>query len=57
MKSEALSAYSPEEMLPGENIQTDQELQHAAKDLGTTIFHPVGTCSMGKVDFIPLIIN
>ena len=50
MKSEALSAYSPEEMLPGENVQTDQELQHAAKDLGTTIFHPVGTCSMGKVD-------
>jgi choline dehydrogenase len=33
--------------LPGPAVQTDAELQRAAGDLGTTIFHPVGTCRMG----------
>ena len=27
---------------------SDEELIHAAGDLGTTIFHPVGTCKMGN---------
>jgi len=50
MKSSALKEFTPEEMLPGPNLNSDQELQNAARDLGTTIFHPVGTCQMGKVD-------
>ncbi|MEK9717128.1 MAG: GMC oxidoreductase, partial [Pelagibacteraceae bacterium] len=50
MKSNALKEFTPEEMLPGPNLNSDQELQNAARDLGTTIFHPVGTCQMGKVD-------
>jgi choline dehydrogenase len=33
--------------LPGPDVQTDEDLVHAAGDLGTTIFHPVGTCKMG----------
>lgn len=37
-------------MLPGVNITTDEDLAHAAGDLGTTIFHPVGTCKMGNDD-------
>jgi len=43
----SLAPYSPEEYLPGPDCQTDEELAHAAGDIGTTIFHPVGTCRMG----------
>jgi len=43
----ALAAYQPREYLPGAAAQTDEELVRAAGDIGTTIFHPVGTCAMG----------
>jgi choline dehydrogenase len=43
----ALAKYQPEEFLPGEKFRTDEELARAAGDIGTTIFHPVGTCRMG----------
>jgi choline dehydrogenase len=43
----ALAKYRPEEFLPGPEIQSDAELARAAGDIGTTIFHPVGTCRMG----------
>ncbi len=42
----ALAPYSPREYLPGEGLQSDGELTRAAGDIGTTIFHPVGTCRM-----------
>lgn len=50
MQSDSLKPFTPEEMLPGPNIHSEIELQNAARDLGTTIFHPVGTCAMGNVD-------
>ncbi len=43
----ALAKYRPEEFLPGAKFRTDEELARAAGDVGTTIFHPVGTCKMG----------
>jgi len=43
----ALAKYQPEEFLPGPKFQSDEELARAAGDVGTTIFHPVGTCKMG----------
>ncbi|MDR5855898.1 GMC family oxidoreductase N-terminal domain-containing protein [Caballeronia sp. LZ062] len=43
----ALARYAPEEILPGVQYQTEEELAKAAGDIGTTIFHPVGTCRMG----------
>jgi len=43
----ALAKYQPEEFLPGPKFQSDEELARAAGDIGTTIFHPVGTCKMG----------
>jgi choline dehydrogenase len=46
----ALAPYSPEEYKPGMQYQTDDELVKAAGDIGTTIFHPVGTCKMGRAD-------
>ncbi len=45
--SSALAKYQPEEFKPGPSAQTDEQLAHAAGDIGTTIFHPVGTCKMG----------
>ncbi len=43
----ALARYEPAEFKPGPEVQTDAELAKAAGDIGTTIFHPVGTCKMG----------
>ncbi|MGZ5035207.1 MAG: GMC family oxidoreductase [Usitatibacter sp.] len=48
MAAAALSRYTPEEWRPGPAARTDAELVKAAGDLGTTIFHPVGTCRMGR---------
>ena len=50
MNSKALATFAPKEELPGDHIQTDNELINAARNLGTTIFHPVGTCAMGNID-------
>jgi choline dehydrogenase len=44
----AMRAYSPEECRPGSHLQSEEELARAAGDIGTTIFHPVGTCRMGR---------
>ena len=46
----ALARYAPEEFLPGPKFQSDDELARVAGDIGTTIFHPVGTCRMGAAD-------
>ena len=43
----ALGKYRPEEYRPGAQLTTDEELLNGARDVGTTIFHPVGTAKMG----------
>ncbi|HEX5007023.1 MAG TPA: GMC family oxidoreductase N-terminal domain-containing protein [Hyphomonadaceae bacterium] len=45
-----LKRFHPEEYLPGAQLTTDTELMKAAGDIGTTIFHPVGTAKMGRRD-------
>ncbi|MEY3970759.1 MAG: hypothetical protein RLZZ80_457 [Pseudomonadota bacterium] len=50
MASPALAPYRPEEVLPGPRLVSEDDLAKAAGDLGTTIFHPVGTCAMGAFD-------
>ncbi|MDP2064308.1 MAG: GMC family oxidoreductase N-terminal domain-containing protein [Phaeovulum sp.] len=43
----AFQRFHPEEFRPGPGFQTEAELVRAAGDIGTTIFHPVGTARMG----------
>jgi len=43
----ALAPYHPKEVRPGVQFQSDDELARLAGDIGTTIFHPVGTAKMG----------
>jgi len=48
MAQPALSRFKPEEFRPGPSVgDGDAELIQAAGDIGTTIFHPVGTAKMG----------
>ena len=48
MAAPALAKYQPREWLPGAHLESDEELMNASGDLGATIFHPVGTCRMGR---------
>jgi choline dehydrogenase len=43
----ALAQHIAEEMIPGPTARTDDELLDNARNVGTTIYHPVGTCKMG----------
>ena len=43
----ALARLYPVEYRPGAELTSDADLIHAAGDIGTTIFHPVGTVKMG----------
>ncbi len=48
MAQPAMAPYQPREYLPGPSVGDDDEsLARAAGDIGTTIFHPVGTAKMG----------
>jgi choline dehydrogenase len=49
-ESAALKCYAPVEFMPGPQFQSEAELVQAAGQIGTTIFHPVGTCKMGRAD-------
>lgn len=48
LSSRALQRFQPSEHLPGPAYRTRQQLFEAAGRIGTTIFHPVGTCKMGR---------
>jgi choline dehydrogenase len=46
----AMMKYEPQEFTPGPAFRTEEELIDGARRIGTTIFHPVGTCKMGRAD-------
>lgn len=48
MATDAMRPFTPEEHLPGAAIRSDADLQRAAGDISTTIFHPVSTARMGN---------
>ncbi|MGA7984235.1 MAG: GMC family oxidoreductase [Burkholderiales bacterium] len=48
MAAKALAKYRPEEFRPGPGVAEDNALEQAAGELGTTIFHPIGSCKMGN---------
>lgn len=48
VQAQALQAFAPQEYLPGPSLETEEQLHEAAARVGTTIFHPVGTCRMGN---------
>ncbi|MFG6176026.1 GMC family oxidoreductase [Halomonas sp. THAF12] len=46
----AFARYAPEEVKPGVQYESDEDLARLAGEIGTTIFHPVGTTAMGRDD-------
>ncbi len=44
----ALARYIERELMPGSDAVTDEQLLEHARTWGTTIYHPVGTCAMGR---------
>jgi len=50
MAAPAMAKYRPQEFRPGPEAESDEDLARAAGDIGTTIFHPVGTAKMGQDD-------
>ena len=44
----SFARFRPQEYKPGPAYESDADLERAAGDIGTTIFHPVGTARMGS---------
>ncbi|MEQ5285318.1 choline dehydrogenase [Providencia huaxiensis] len=50
MAQPALDPYRGEEISPGKQISTDEELDTFVRERAETAFHPCGTCKMGHDD-------
>jgi choline dehydrogenase len=53
----ALASFHPQEWKPGSQYESDADLARLAGDIGTTIFHPVGTCRMGRDDDVDAVVD
>ena len=51
LKSKTFKKYQPEELRPGFEFESDEELVKEGSKFTQTIFHPVGTCKMGNDDY------
>ena len=47
---QAFDPYRGEELAPGKDVQTDDEIDHWVADNAETGYHPCGTCRMGTDD-------
>jgi choline dehydrogenase-like flavoprotein len=43
----AMAPYTVCETVPGPEVQSDEDFAEFARNAGTNVFHPVGTCKMG----------
>ncbi len=50
MQQKAFDGFDAKEFRPGPSFNSDEELLKQIGEIATTIFHPVGTCKMGKPD-------
>ncbi|XOV78719.1 MAG: GMC family oxidoreductase [Aestuariibacter sp.] len=50
LQTEVFKQYDAEELLPGKDVNTDEELLAFIRRRSETIYHPVGTCKMGAAD-------
>lgn len=57
MSQPAMAAYDPEEVKPGAQFQSDQDLAKLAGDIASTIFHPVGTVKMGSDEDVSAVLD
>lgn len=48
LSSPAMQLYGGRELLPGEEAQSDADIERFIRDHAETIYHPVGTCKMGQ---------
>jgi choline dehydrogenase len=49
-QADAMNEYRGEEIWPGEDVQTDEEIREHVRETAHTVYHPVGTCKMGDDD-------
>lgn len=50
LRSPAFDEYRADEFLPGDAVQSDEEIREHIRQYATGIYHPVGTCKMGSDD-------
>ncbi|WP_200821140.1 GMC oxidoreductase [Oceanicoccus sp. KOV_DT_Chl] len=43
-----MDKYRDQEIQPGRQLQTDEQLLAYVREKGESVYHPVGTCKMGK---------
>ena len=48
MSAEPISNYVEEEIAPGNDLETDEEILTWVRNTAETTYHPVGTCKMGN---------
>jgi choline dehydrogenase len=50
MSAKAMSPYYGGELLPGEHVKTDKDIENFVRDKAGTDYHPAGSCKMGSDD-------
>jgi choline dehydrogenase len=57
LAQEAFAQYRGEELMPGPQVQDDAEIDAFVRRKGESIYHPVGTCKMGRRDDVETVVD